>query len=183
MAIEFIKNVVIPVFCLVAGGLLLKLIENQNIFGTHANYSRLSGQWYGVHISKNQKTGALALSRHDYELKINKKGEISGTMNDRLSDLTTKWTVKGYAFPGGIALIDQNKERPGLYAAELYSDPLGAPTILRGVISSFNYYDEKHFAAIIILSKSQLSEDDFKKHLADLNSSPFYTTFPNQPQS
>ncbi len=86
--------------------------------------------------------------------------------------------MRGDAFPGGIALIDQHHDRPGLYATELYSDPLDDPSRLRGVISSFDYYDGTYFAAIIVLSRDVLSEAEFESHLQNVRRPAFHTDLP-----
>jgi hypothetical protein len=183
MAIDILKDVAVPVVTALTGGLGVLFFQRyceNNIFGGKDNYTRLSGHWYGMHVANHAKSGVLALSLHEYDLAVTRDGRISGTMRDGLINAETKWLVRGNAFPGGMALIDQHSERPSLFAAELYTNSLDDPTRLRGVISSFNYHDGGHFAAIIVLSRSPISEEQFEAHVADVRPPTFHTNLPTQ---
>ena len=187
MPVDFFKEIAGKVIPMIIAGITVgitvflfqKYWDNGNIFGDRGDYSGLTGHWYGVHVTKHPTTGLPTLSRHEYDLKVTKNGKITGTLRDDLMKPSKEWIVRGNAFPGGMALIDQHSDRPNLYGVEFYRDHIGDPSILQGVVTSFDFRANGHFASIIILSRSVISDEDFEKQTINLIPPTFYTNLQN----
>jgi hypothetical protein len=111
----------------------------------------LSGIWYAAHLSRDEK-GAVATSWHEYELEFSESGQVTGTMEDKLSKARWIFQVEGAYTNEGILALILRTDKLGLLGAQFHYmlEPDGKNI---GVIAS---YDRQNvpFTTLIVLSQN-----------------------------
>ena len=146
-----------------------KLEEKKVVKLLRSEYSRYSGKWFGIHLSKIGKNNKRVVSRHSYMINVSKRGDIQGEFLDYLSeDEPWKYIIHGKVIPGGLILNSMNDLRPDLYSIQIFFNPLSTNK-LEGVLVSYDYQNNP-FVSPIVLTRKKLTIAEFENELSNLRS-------------
>lgn len=122
------------------------------------NPATLSGHWEGIHLSKDDSRGGILISRHSYELTVNRHGEIKGGYEELSGVPPYKFDVKGRITPGEIFLTAKSKtteESSVAWFFNLYN-------LER--IAGFKFahdFDGRPYVSYIVLSRKRLDDNEY----------------------
>ncbi len=177
-----INTWVVPVAVAIVGGVGAYLLSDkwaQRRFAKKALkeitnvWDKYKGDWHGVHISRGPDSNSYVLSYHEYELNIDAAGAVTGTFKDFLEDPPCEYSVQGRMSEGGLILDSKCKTRPALVAVEVYTHPMN-PSLLKGVLISYDYKAHHPFISFIVLTRAKLDEADYMKYVQDLKKERLY---------
>ena len=103
-----VDNYVLPLVISILAGIFLLpiskfLVSSKIIKSSNQDYSKYSGVWYGIHISKIDRINKQVVSKHRYDLKVLDSGNIKGLFFDYLAEVEPwEYDISGRVTPGGI---------------------------------------------------------------------------------
>lgn len=136
-------------------------------------WEKYKGAWHGVHISRGADANDHVLSYHEYELNIDAAGVVTGSFKDNLEDPPCEYNVQGRMSEGGLILDSKCKTRPALVAVEVYTHPMN-PSLLKGVLVSYDYKAHHPFISFIVLTRAKLEESKYMQYVQDLKEERLY---------
>ena len=164
-----VDNYVLPLFISILAGIFILpisklLISSKIIKSSNPDYPKYSGVWYGIHLSKIDRTDKQVISKHKYDIKVLDSGNIKGLFFDYLAEAEPwEYDISGQVIPGGIILNSVNKLRSDLFSIQIFFNPL-SPIKLKGILVSYDYQNNPFFSPIV-LSRKDISTEEYEKEL------------------
>lgn len=161
-----LNEAILPTVTAILGGIgvyiFQRFYERVESGESGADFRQYSGQWRGCHVTADPQTGRPVYSHHIYTLVVRRNGQIKGKVADLIGDPPWEYSTTGQVYPGAIVMTHRGKQRPEIIVVEMYKTGLNAQRMV-GMISTSTYDKDMHFASPIVLSRRQVSDDDFRE--------------------
>ena len=130
------------------------------------DFSKLSGHWEGIHLSRDYSKGGTFISRHSYDLGFSSGGKIKGTYEELGAAHPYTFDVEGVMRSGEIFLMGKSRVTQQASYTLLFN--LRNLEKIHGFHLGYDF-DGRPFGAYIILSRKRLDDKEYltesKEHL------------------